>query len=59
MEFFHNIFVVSVEVSLIVILWCIVFCIVDYMLDGALLQSLNDFIHDRSSLDDKKRAGND
>ena len=42
MELCHNVFVVSVEVALIAILWCIV----DYILDGALFQSLNNFIHD-------------
>lgn len=55
MELFHNIFVVSAEVALIVLLWCIVFCVVDYILDGVLLRSLNNFIRDRLSLDGKKR----
>ena len=56
MELLHSIFVVSVELALIVLLWCIVFCVVDYILDGVLLRSLNNFIRDRLSLDDKKRG---
>lgn len=55
MEFFTDIFVVSIEAALIVLLWCIVFCVVDHILDGVLSRSLNNFIRDRLNLDDKKR----